>query len=1209
MKKLLYLIVLLPILVIGQTTTENYIKSVTYKDSLAQNSVINVTYFDGLGRPIQQIANAQSATGKNIVTPIEYDGFGRQDKEYLPYTTQTNSLDFVPNAVAAQSQYTPYANQVSYSQKVFEASPLNRVLKQGAPGNSWAVDPNSNNDHTIKFDYQTNDTLEVKLFRAVATWDDNEGLYTTGFSQSGTSFYPRNQLYKTITKDENWVSTDGNNNTTIEFKDKEGKVVLKRTFNIDDAHDTYYVYDQYGNLTYVLPPLAEGATSQDVLDGLCYQYKYDYRNRLVEKKLPGKQKEYIVYDKIDRVVATGPVFNPFGGTDTGWMITKYDAFNRPVYTAWKPQANITNALRKSVQTDYAGATAVNEYKSNDSIENVTTGYSNVVYPTTDLKLLTINYYDNYTYPNAMAVPTATIYGKTAASNVKGLATGSWVRILENIGSVVFELTHTFYDNKKYRPILTKTFNYLGGYTEVKTQYNFEGQVLKTLTNHKRENQGYLATVLEEFEYTPQGRLLNHYHTVGNYGTQLLTHNEYDELGQLITKQVGGEDVTTFVGLQKVDYNYNIRGWLTDINNIRDLTIGTDPEDLFAFRISYNSPERSVNGTVQPLFNGNISETFWRTNSDNAVRKYGYAYDDLNRLKDAIYQKDEFPIIVTNSYDEYIKYDKNGNITRLDRNGNLDDQSMFIQIDELGYNYFPNTNILKEVRDDSGDPMGFKDSPTTGTDYNYDANGNMISDANKGIGLITYNHLNLPVTIDFGTNGTISYLYDATGRKVKKLVDDIAQGSNTITEYLNGFQYKDHILQFFPTDEGYVNATYCENCQLSDQYKISYVYNYTDHLGNIRVSYAVDPHTNELKILEENHYYPFGLKHTNYNGTAREFKVEEEELLKIKNVPSFFSTVYQYRYNGKELQDELNLNVYDYGARFYDPAAPHWGQIDPLAEKHPDQSPYNFCYNNPMRFVDPDGREGDDWVKDGSKWIFKEEITTEEQATAAGYDGFAENGTVISNASINGGHKGDVYLGAGGQAAYDESTYANWSAVHGSEYNNAYERFRGWQVDTKEHVGESTFDRNLRLGAGFAHEASREYGSGGYNMFSGFGAAASTTPSVANGSVYSVAFETTLTADLFPGGSYYAHFKAANTALSTTMEANSSFASSMSKLGVSVPRSATGTILGKSPTNWVWHHDIGSGVMQLVPKSQHTSGSIFWGTMHPNGVGGMATWNK
>jgi hypothetical protein len=64
---------------------------------------------------------------------------------------------------------------------------------------------------------------------------------------------------------------------------------------------------------------------------------------------------------------------------------------------------------------------------------------------------------------------------------------------------------------------------------------------------------------------------------------------------------------------------------------------------------------------------------------------------------------------------------------------------------------------------------------------------------------------------------------------------------------------------------------------------------------------------------------------------------------------------------------------------------------------------------------------------------------------------------------------------------------------------------------------------------------------------------------------------------------------------------------MSKLGVPVPRSETGNILGKSPKNWVWHHSTETGVMQLVPKTQHTNSSIFWNTMHPRGRGGMSIW--
>ena len=258
--------------------------------------------------------------------------------------------------------------------------------------------------------------------------------------------------------------------------------------------------------------------------------------------------------------------------------------------------------------------------------------------------------------------------------------------------------------------------------------------------------------------------------------------------------------------------------------------------------------------------------------------------------------------------------------------------------------------------------GFKDGTNTDNDYKYDLNGNLINDKNKNIKAIKYNHLNLPTEITFVNGNKIFYLYNALGQKVRKSIDEIInnQALFNVTEYLSGYQYKNNVLQFFPHAEGYVNAT-----QNGTSYTFNYVFNFTDHLGNIRLSYSQDPSTNVLKIIEENHYYPFGLKHTGYNSDQMMY-VKEEYIVTIKPKPPLIKTVYNYKYNGKEWQDELGLNVYDYGARGYMPDIGRWGQIDPLAEMYRRHTPYAYAVNNPVYFLDPDGMKvinGDEAARD------------------------------------------------------------------------------------------------------------------------------------------------------------------------------------------------------------------------------------------------------
>uniref|UniRef100_UPI0026306E6C RHS repeat domain-containing protein n=2 Tax=uncultured Psychroserpens sp. TaxID=255436 RepID=UPI0026306E6C len=387
-------------------------------------------------------------------------------------------------------------------------------------------------------------------------------------------------------------------------------------------------------------------------------------------------------------------------------------------------------------------------------------------------------------------------------------------------------------------------------------------------------------------------------------------------------------------LQEVDYTYNVRGWLKDINNVDNLY--ATGNDLFALKLNYNKKD-NTNSTS--LYNGNISEIFWNTRTYDAAtsesqikRGYAFEYDALNRLVDANFEKAS-GANQTVLYDlSGVTYDKNGNIQTLERTG-VDNLGVYqTDMDDLTYSYDGNqlTNVV-EAGDKS---FGFKEVSTQNDDYTYDVNGNMITDKNKDITSIEYNHLNLPTIVKFGTANTnkITYIYDATGLKLKKIVTD--KSNTTTTQYRGNYIYENDGLKFFSHPEGYVEPV---------GKSFGYVYQYKDHLGNIRLSYSDTDGSNSinpnLEIVEENNYYPFGLKHKGYNNTVS---------------ANSNSQASKYKYNGKELNEELGLDWHDYGARNYDASLGRWMNIDPLAEKYYEYSGYNYTLNNPIMFNDPDG---------------------------------------------------------------------------------------------------------------------------------------------------------------------------------------------------------------------------------------------------------------
>jgi RHS repeat-associated protein len=967
MKNILYLFFLLTVVCFGQapTQSENYVRTKVYKTSTttsiaapsASQALQTVSYLDGFGKPVQQVINQQSSTGKNIVIPIEYDALGRQVKRYLPYSTQTTGLSFESNALVDVQNYTPYQGQNPYNEILYENSPLSRVMKQASPGADWAMEAG----HEMRYDYKNNIAGEVKIFKANSTWNATLAIYDISLIENGSTHYGVNTLYKYIQKNENWVS--GLDNTSETFYNKEGQMILKRMYTNSIAHDTYYVYDQFGNLTYMIPPKADSLITNAVLDGLCYQYIYDNKNRLVEKKLPGKNWEYIVYDKLDRVVMTGPVDSPFVNlTNNGWIIYKYDVFNRLIMQGWMTSSTITRTTRKS-QQDARNLLTTNFSENRRSASNGTPAgignsnnpaysYSNVSLPTANYYVLSINYYDNYDYINAPVIPGSVLGQAVYYNNTikpKGLLTGRWVKMIQNstTASSRRELSYILYDEKA-RPIRSFVRNHqlgAGGFTQVDLKFDFEGKIEQSITFHRRiDSETPGVTVRDFYTYTNQGRMLSHTQQVNSNPIQLIAQNDYDELGKIISKKVGN----TFSNpLQVIDYTYNIRGWLTHINNIDNLIVSGTPTDLFAFKINYNTVQNDLNAPlISRQYNGNISETYWKTNTDNVLRKYAYKYDNLNRLQHAYYRLPNTAVPSIKSYDEGLDYDKNGNIVLLKRNGNAEGMIPPIEIDNLSFTYVNDSNRLTKVTEQTPTATsGFRDGANNQIEYQYDNYGNMTRDDNKGITNIKYNHLNLPVRITFGTTGTIEYIYNADGVKLEKIITQ--NGVVTTTKYLQGFQYLNDVLQFFPHAEGYV-------ARQGSSYK--YVFQYKDHLGNVRLSYAKNTTTGVTEIIEESHYYPFGLKHSGYNNTV---------------LPSGNAAAQKYSFQEQEIQNELNLNWYSFKWRNYDAAIGRFMSVDPLAEKYNWMTCYQFSSNQVVHAREIEGLESYDDLNyddfDFDKW--------------------------------------------------------------------------------------------------------------------------------------------------------------------------------------------------------------------------------------------------
>ncbi|MBY0349079.1 MAG: hypothetical protein K2W79_12540 [Hydrotalea flava] len=871
-------------------------------------------YFDGLGRPLQTVVKQGSLqTGQSptdMVSPVHYDEFGREQYQFLSFSSSENTGNFKLNPFQQQQSF--YQTQLSgqnetfyYGKTIFEPSPLNRVQEAYSPGNSWVgseANPNPNNRRSVKVKYWLNTSVDAVRYFTVTDVAGGFGTYAT------PDTYYDGQLTKSAA-----INEQGNQ--VIEFKDKEGKLILRKIQAGGVADDgtglpttaagwicTYYVYDIMNRLRLVIQPEGVKAfeaggwqmNNSTLLAEQCFRYEYDDRNRMITKKLPGAGEIFLVYDGRDRLVMSQDANLRAPGTNK-WMVTLYDALNRPVQTGLL--LNTWN--NKTVAQHRADAANSSSYPFTVSTVPSTTfweylskaGYDD--YSALPVASGLSNNFDNTWAAHFMSTyNTSPHYAQeqTASLRIKGMPTWTETKVL---GSSTYIYTVMLYDEKG-RVIQVKQKNNTGGEDVTTTQYDWAGKPLVIVTKTEKAGAPAQSTVsATKFTYDDLGRVTTTEKKIGNSILNTITNLaatnynvtveiQYNKLGQVKQKKLAPAYGTA--GLETQVFDYNIQGWLLGINRSYLQNNAAQGSSKFAFELAYDksmsSSGQSFTSALQ--YNGNITGVTWKSDGDGVRRMYSYGYDAANRLLKADFiqhnvtentwnnSKINYSMQMGDGVNTATAYDANGNIKAMQQYGwKLGSNSI---IDNLTYNYHPSTSRLLNVIDATNDAQtklgDFRTStlhPSSGVktnttvDYTYDDNGNLKKDLNKDIGTaaaedIVYNHLNLIESITVrkaggAVKGVITYTYDAAGTRLRKTTNE---GNNTtITNYVGGCVYETKVvngvtqytdkLQFTGHEEGRIRALYNNTASPHTLTGFAYDYLLKDHLGSVRMTL-----TDELK---------------------------------------------------------------------------------------------------------------------------------------------------------------------------------------------------------------------------------------------------------------------------------------------------------------------------------------------------------------------------
>ena len=549
-----------------------------------------------------------------------------------------------------------------------------------------------------------------------------------------------------------------------------------------------------------------------------------------------------------------------------------------------------------------------------------------------------NYYDNYDFltdrNKELVYEDRPGYGKRYNVNdysAKGLLTGTYVNTIPAGWEGALDEHSALYYDDRGRLIQSRKSRMSGeAFDNEYLAYNFQGQPVKRLHEHLMTDINQTSE-LYSYEYDHAGRLIETRHKLNERNEVVIARNTYDELGRLISEQANGQE-----GLQ-TDYSYNIRSWTTNLNN-----------SVYRESIEYNNIGNVI--YMNEYRHSKRPQYYWEVSME---------YDDLSRMTS--YADAGYGAAPTT----FFEYDKHGNIIYIDRSGVTAEDS-YDSCDELTITHSGNqVQSVVDATDCSETYYSYDFRNLTGVgtsaSYEYDLNGAVTKDPYKGATIIN-NSLNLPQQITVNNNlasGSITYVYLATGEKIMASSSvslrrslnpaEIAGGVSTMASTDRDeatFYFGNIIYKTTPEGEPYLDKILIDNGYIKDGEYYVYI---KDHLGNNR---ATALSTGSVKGMDD--YFPYGMP------------VIDSKWGKNPQA---------YRFGGKELERLMGLNLYDFQARWHDPALGRFMSVDPLCEKYYSISPYAYCMNNPIKYIDPNGK---DWIvaNGTSNYEWRNDITAE-----------------------------------------------------------------------------------------------------------------------------------------------------------------------------------------------------------------------------------------